>query len=68
MRKRNVKLIFKDKPEQFSSKDSIAWWQGRSAEDRLNAVWELVETAWELKGKNKNELRFQRSVMLVKRI
>ncbi len=62
-----MEKIFFGKMEDFNQKDSIKYWQKQSAEVRLNAVWELVEDAWKLKGKDINELRFQRSVALFKR-
>ena len=40
----------------------IEFWQELSDEQRMQAVWELVTFDWEMKGKNSNELRLQRSV------
>ena len=45
----------------------IQFWQGLSSEARANAVWELVVDYWEMKGKDSNELRLQRSVESVQR-
>ena len=40
----------------------IEFWQRLTDEQRLNAVWELVTLNCELKGKNTDELRLQRTV------
>ena len=66
--KRSVKLIFKGKLEDFSLTDSVAYWQSRTAAERLGAVWELTKTAVQLKGGNINELRLDRTVAVIKRI
>jgi len=42
-------------------------WQVVSGNDRVNAAWAMVVEAWELKKRNPDELRFQRSVTSVKR-
>ena len=36
--------------------------------ERLMGCWELVERAWQLKGKSLDELRFNRTVAVLKRI
>ena len=48
--------------EQGYRSFDIIFWQELSSEQRAAAVWELVVFAWEMKGKNLDELRFQRSV------
>lgn len=40
----------------------IEFWQSLSEEQRMDAVWDLVTLDWELKGKDPDELRLQRSV------
>lgn len=40
----------------------LMFWQDQSAEARLDAAWEMVETAWELKGRPSDELRLQRTI------
>ena len=40
----------------------LAFWQAQSAEARFAAAWEMVETAWELKQGQPDELRLQRTV------
>ena len=41
-------------------------WQDRPYIERLDAAWELMVDAWKLKKYDLNELRFQRSVTIVK--
>jgi len=45
----------------------IEFWQRLTDSQRMTAMWELVETAHELKGGDPNELRLQRSVASFKR-
>jgi hypothetical protein len=45
----------------------IEFWQSLSDEQRMAAMWELVETAHIMKGGDPNELRLQRSVASLKR-
>ena len=40
----------------------IQQWQDMPFINRLDAAWELVEEYWEMKQKNPDELRLQRSV------
>lgn len=48
--------------EQGDRSFDIEFWQQLTAEQRATAVWELAVHAWEIKGKNPDELRLQRSV------
>jgi hypothetical protein len=48
--------------EQGSHLFDIEFWQRLSDEQRMQAVWDLVVFNHELKGKNLNELRLQRTV------
>lgn len=48
--------------EQGNRSFDIEFWQNLSDEQRLNAVWDLVVFSYELKGKDLNELRLQRTV------
>lgn len=48
--------------EQGNRSFDIEFWQRLSDEQRLQAVWELVVLENELKGKDLNELRLQRTV------
>lgn len=42
-------------------------WQKLSGRERANAAWDMVVEAWELKKRDPDELRFQRTVKCVKR-
>lgn len=42
-------------------------WQKCTGSDRANAAWEMVVEAWELKKRDPNELRFQRTARCLKR-
>jgi hypothetical protein len=53
--------------EQGDRSFDIEFWQQLSSEQRAAAVWELAVTAWQMKGKNPNELRLQRSVETLRR-
>lgn len=46
---------------------SIEQWQKRSFIERMDAAWDMVLEAWEIKGYDQDELRFQRTVTTVKR-
>ena len=45
----------------------IQFWQGLTSEARADAVWEMVLDYWQMKGKDANELRLQRSVESIQR-
>ena len=42
-------------------------WQKLSGSERASAAWEMVVEAWELKKRDPNELRFQRTAKCLKR-
>ncbi len=48
--------------EQGNRSFDIEFWQRLSDEQRMQAVWDLVVFDYELKGKDLNELRLQRTV------
>ncbi len=48
--------------EQGNHSFDIEFWQRLSDEQRMQAVWDLVVLDCELKGKNADELRLQRTV------
>lgn len=48
--------------EQGNHSFDIEFWQRLTDEQRIQAVWDLVVFDYELKGKNLNELRLQRTV------
>jgi hypothetical protein len=53
--------------EQGNRSFDIEFWQNLSDEQRLASVWDMVVFDWELKGKNPDELRLQRSVANLRR-
>ena len=59
------KVIFERKGKLGQDDDrslDYAYWEAQGDEAKLNAAWELVLQAYETKGIDKDELRFQRSV------
>jgi hypothetical protein len=48
--------------EQGNRSFDVEFWQRLTAEQRMQAVWDLVVFDYELKGKDVNELRLQRTV------
>jgi hypothetical protein len=46
---------------------SVRDWQRLSATARADAAWELVVTAWNLKRLNPDELRFRRTVTVLRK-
>ncbi len=48
--------------EQENRSFDVEFWQRLNAEQRMQAVWDLVVFDYELKGKNLDELRLQRTV------
>ncbi len=53
--------------EQGDRDFDIAFWQNLSSEERAAAVWDMVVWDWEMKGKDPDELRLQRSVEHIQR-
>jgi hypothetical protein len=47
--------------EQDDGEFDLAFWQAQNAEARFSAAWEMVETAWKMKGRPADELRLQRT-------
>ena len=52
--------------EQGNHSFDIEFWQRLSDEQRMQAVWDLVVFNHELKGKNLDELRLQRTVETIR--
>ena len=52
--------------EQGDRSFDIEFWQRLSEKQRMDAMWELVETAHKMKGGDPNELRLQRTVECLK--
>jgi hypothetical protein len=55
------------KADQMDRSFDIEFWQSQDDTARLNAAWELVVFAHELKGKKEDELRLQRTVESIER-
>lgn len=53
--------------EQGNRSFDIEFWQKVSDEQKMKAVWDLVVFDYELKGKNLDELRLQRTVENLRR-
>ena len=53
--------------EQGNHSFDIEFWQRLTDEQRMQAVWDLVIFDYELKGKNLDELRLQRTVENLRR-
>ena len=54
--------------EQGNRSFDIEFWQRLTDEQRMRAVWDLVVFDYELKGKNLDELRLQRTVENLRRV
>ena len=50
------------KIEELDRSFDLKFWQAQSASDRFAAAWELVITAYIIKGKDVSQLRLQRTV------
>lgn len=65
---RHIELIFKG---SFEELDELAVYEASfaklSQEERLLEGWKMVEHAWALKGRRADELRFDRTVAVIKR-
>ena len=53
--------------EQGDRSFDLEFWQQLSSEQRASAVWDLAVNAWQMKGRNTDELRLQRSVETLRR-
>ena len=42
-------------------------WQSVSSAERMKTAWDMVVEAWEIKKRNPDELRFQRSVTVIRK-
>ena len=52
----------KGKIEDLDRSFDIRFWQAQSDAAKFAAAWELVTTAYQLKGRDPDELRLQRTV------
>lgn len=56
------------KLEHLDRAFDLAFWQAQPESARFNAAWEMVVMAWKIKGRDKNELRLQRTVESFQRL
>ena len=54
--------------EQADREFDLCFWQSQPPAARFAAAWELVETAWMMKGKPAHELRLQRTAHHLERL
>lgn len=67
-KKRLVKSRLTTIAEQGDRTFDIEFWQELTDEQRLKAVWDMTVFNWEVKGKNPDELRLQRSITNFRRL
>ena len=58
----SVAMERKGRIEDLDRSFDLQFWQTQSDAAKFAAAWELVITAYQIKGKDLNELRFQRSI------
>ena len=63
-----IDLQVQDNVALDSHSTKAAFWQAQSPDAIFRAAWEMVELASKLKGTNPDELRLQRSVVVIKPI
>jgi hypothetical protein len=57
-------VMWRTVPLEKAGRDfDIAFWQSQPAATRLAAAWDLVESAWQIKGRPLDELRLQRTAL-----
>jgi hypothetical protein len=62
-------LMWRSVPLEAAGRDfDLHFWQAQPPAARFAAAWELVETAWVLKGRPTHELRLQRTAHRVERL
>lgn len=49
------------------SRQHVIDWQALPPSARSHAAWEMVVTAWRMKGRDPNELRLQRALAVFRR-
>jgi hypothetical protein len=55
-------LMWRSVPLEQADRDfDLHFWQSQTPTARFDAAWELVETAWSIKGRPDHELRLQRT-------
>jgi hypothetical protein len=65
--KRKVELLYKGPMKNAGRRVDIGFWQRQGPEAIFAAAWEMVGDAWEIKGRDPNELRLQRTVVHLQR-
>lgn len=58
----------KGKLEDLDRSFDLQFWQAQTDTARFEAAWELVVTAYQLRGKDVRQLRLQRSVETLQRL
>ena len=58
----------KGKIEDLDRSFDLEFWQAQTDTARFEAAWELVITAYKMKGRDVNQLRLQRSVETFQRL
>jgi hypothetical protein len=66
-RKKGAVAIITDDYAHSDRSFDLAFWSRESDTKKFKAAWDLVVFAWQLKGRNLNELRLQRTVAVLKR-
>lgn len=64
--KKMVALLTQDTSDS-SREFNLIFWSQVDDEVKFSAAWDLVKLAWETKGRNPSELRFNRSIAVLKR-
>lgn len=66
-KKRSVKLIYAGPVDEVDPAHVYEESFGQlTPQQKLEETWKLVEQAWELKGRSKDELRLNRTVAVIK--
>lgn len=69
VKKRSIKLIYAGPIDELDEAHVYKESFGKlTPQQRLEETWKLVEQAWELKGRSRDELRLNRTVAVVKLI
>ena len=65
--KRKVELLYKGPMKNVGRRVDIEFWQRQGPQAIFEAAWEMVGDAWEIKGRDQNEIRLQRTVVHIQR-
>ncbi|NQX01097.1 hypothetical protein HQ447_10580 [bacterium] len=62
-------VMWRSVPLEQADRDfDLVFWQSQPPAARFAAAWELVETAWTMKGRPAHELRLQRTAHHLERL